>query len=253
MGEQAPLAPGEAWRAVAACFLTTFPLLALHRIHLPKERVGTRLRFGAGPVGLAAAMTARLYSATQDHRCRPVPLQARSRHPAGCRRRRTARTADRRPVRGARRRRRHRSRRRPGQLRAVHASRTPGRAHRQHRHARQAGHAAPRGTVAHEHDDQHRPGGHLLHTLAARPGDVRTPAHLSPRHPYLRSRPDGGRLRGLLPRHRHGRSQGGALPRTAPGPTAVTTVQRLRPLCRPASWPGPFGPGDRRWTVLPWK
>ncbi|TPQ15728.1 hypothetical protein [Streptomyces sporangiiformans] len=48
MGEQQPLAHGEAWRAVAACFLTTFPLLARHRIHLPKERVGMRLRFTDG-------------------------------------------------------------------------------------------------------------------------------------------------------------------------------------------------------------
>lgn len=58
MGEQAPLAPGEAWRAVAACFLTTFPLLARHRIHLPKERVGTRLRFADGT-------SARLYRETR--------------------------------------------------------------------------------------------------------------------------------------------------------------------------------------------
>ncbi|EMF29713.1 hypothetical protein H114_07466 [Streptomyces gancidicus BKS 13-15] len=48
MGEQGPLAPGEAWRAVAACFLTTFALLSRHRIRLPKERVGVRLDFADG-------------------------------------------------------------------------------------------------------------------------------------------------------------------------------------------------------------
>ncbi|MFE4050191.1 hypothetical protein [Streptomyces sp. YIM B13518] len=48
MGEQGPLAPGEAWRAVAACFLTTFALLSRHRIRLPKEHVGVRLGFADG-------------------------------------------------------------------------------------------------------------------------------------------------------------------------------------------------------------
>ncbi|MFF6813578.1 hypothetical protein ACFZAG_27390 [Streptomyces sp. NPDC012403] len=48
MGEQGPLAPGEAWRAVAACFLTTFALLSRHRIRLPKEHVGRRLDFADG-------------------------------------------------------------------------------------------------------------------------------------------------------------------------------------------------------------
>lgn len=48
MGEQGPLAPGETWRAVAACFLTTFALLSRHRIHLPEEHVGRRLDFADG-------------------------------------------------------------------------------------------------------------------------------------------------------------------------------------------------------------
>lgn len=48
MGDQRPLAPGEAWRAVASCFLATFALLARHRIRLPNERVGMRLRFADG-------------------------------------------------------------------------------------------------------------------------------------------------------------------------------------------------------------
>ena len=48
MGEQRPLPPGEAWRAVAACFASTFPLLERHRIHLCQDRLGTRLRFTDG-------------------------------------------------------------------------------------------------------------------------------------------------------------------------------------------------------------
>ncbi|MFC4463611.1 hypothetical protein ACFPH6_03165 [Streptomyces xiangluensis] len=48
MGEQKPLVPGEAWRAVATCFLSTFALLARHRVRLPKERQEMRLRFADG-------------------------------------------------------------------------------------------------------------------------------------------------------------------------------------------------------------
>ncbi|MGW6907056.1 hypothetical protein [Streptomyces sp. NPDC054940] len=44
-GEQTPLAPREAWRAVAACILASFALLARHRVQLTKERLGMRLRF----------------------------------------------------------------------------------------------------------------------------------------------------------------------------------------------------------------
>ncbi|WP_328336351.1 hypothetical protein [Streptomyces violaceus] len=51
MGEQRPLAPGEAWRAGAACFLASFALLARHHVHLPKERLGMRLRFADGTSG----------------------------------------------------------------------------------------------------------------------------------------------------------------------------------------------------------
>lgn len=48
MGGQRPLPPGEAWRAVTACFASTFPLLAHHQVHLAKDRLGTRLRFTDG-------------------------------------------------------------------------------------------------------------------------------------------------------------------------------------------------------------
>ncbi|MFF5185917.1 hypothetical protein ACFY30_19455 [Streptomyces sp. NPDC000345] len=48
MGEQKPLAPGEAWRSVAACVLSTFGLLARQWVRLSGERLGTRLRFADG-------------------------------------------------------------------------------------------------------------------------------------------------------------------------------------------------------------
>ena len=48
MSEQKPLALAAAWRAVAACFLSCWVLLARRRIHLPRERVGTRISFTDG-------------------------------------------------------------------------------------------------------------------------------------------------------------------------------------------------------------
>ncbi|MFH8492813.1 hypothetical protein [Streptomyces coeruleorubidus] len=48
MSDHKPLAPAEAWRAVAACFLSSWALLARRRVHLPGERVGTRIRFADG-------------------------------------------------------------------------------------------------------------------------------------------------------------------------------------------------------------
>ncbi|MEW2553315.1 hypothetical protein AB0957_16485 [Streptomyces zhihengii] len=45
MRDQEPLPRREAWRAVAACCASTVPLLARHRIHLPRDGLGTRLRF----------------------------------------------------------------------------------------------------------------------------------------------------------------------------------------------------------------
>ncbi|ATW47048.1 hypothetical protein [Streptomyces peucetius] len=48
MSERRPLAPLEAWRAVAVCFLASWMLLARRRVHLAGERVGTRIRFADG-------------------------------------------------------------------------------------------------------------------------------------------------------------------------------------------------------------
>lgn len=68
MGEQAPLAPSEAWRAVAACFLTTFALLSRHRIHLPKDRLGLRLEFADG-TGARVYRETRLGSGLAEDPC----------------------------------------------------------------------------------------------------------------------------------------------------------------------------------------
>jgi hypothetical protein len=48
VNEQTPLPQGVAWRAVARCVATTAVLLARRRVHLPRGRVGTRLRFADG-------------------------------------------------------------------------------------------------------------------------------------------------------------------------------------------------------------
>ncbi|MFD8236651.1 hypothetical protein ACFV20_32850 [Streptomyces sp. NPDC059696] len=48
MREQEPLTPVEAWRAVAASVLSCWVLLARRLVHLPGERVGTRIRFADG-------------------------------------------------------------------------------------------------------------------------------------------------------------------------------------------------------------
>jgi hypothetical protein len=45
---QRPLPPGEAWMGVLRCAGRTARLLAQRRIHLPRERVGTTLRFADG-------------------------------------------------------------------------------------------------------------------------------------------------------------------------------------------------------------
>jgi hypothetical protein len=48
MSEQRPLAPLEASRAAAGSFLASWGLLARRRVHLPREPVGTRIRFAGG-------------------------------------------------------------------------------------------------------------------------------------------------------------------------------------------------------------
>jgi hypothetical protein len=46
--EQPPLAYRAALRALAGCFASTAWLMGQHRMHLPKEHVGMRLRFADG-------------------------------------------------------------------------------------------------------------------------------------------------------------------------------------------------------------
>ncbi|WP_432129982.1 hypothetical protein [Streptomyces tendae] len=48
MGDQRPLPVGEAWRAVTACFVTTFALFSRHRVRMPRQLVGRQLRFADG-------------------------------------------------------------------------------------------------------------------------------------------------------------------------------------------------------------
>ena len=51
MAEQPPLAYPAALRALAGCFASTARLLWQRRMHLPKDRVGMRLRFTDGTSG----------------------------------------------------------------------------------------------------------------------------------------------------------------------------------------------------------
>jgi hypothetical protein len=57
MNEQVPLPYGVAARAMIRCVVSTIRLLWHHRIHLPSEHVGMRLRFADGT-------SARVYSET---------------------------------------------------------------------------------------------------------------------------------------------------------------------------------------------
>ncbi|HEV2634489.1 MAG TPA: thiol reductant ABC exporter subunit CydD [Actinocrinis sp.] len=147
------------------------------------------------------------------HRDRPGLLPARGRQGLRRRRRdqqrrprpdrRRART-DRRPGR----RRRHRGGRCTCDLRTGRRPRAPGRAHRQHRCTRQAGHPAP-GTIVDQGRDHHdRTGRRLLHpdpaAPAHQPPDQRGPLH----HPPLRIRPVPRSLRRVLPRRRDRSAEG---------------------------------------------
>jgi hypothetical protein len=64
MADERPLPVGTAVRALARCAARTAVLLAGHRIHLPRDRVGVRVRFADGT-------TARVYRETVVDRTRP--------------------------------------------------------------------------------------------------------------------------------------------------------------------------------------
>ena len=129
---------------------------------------------GAGPIGLAAIMGARLFSPSHivaidlaDSRLDAAKqfgadiVVNNGREDAAGRRPRAHRRA--------RRRRRHRGRRRARHLRAGRPTGPTRRPHRQHRRARRAGDAAPRGALDPQRHDHHRPGRHLLDADAAAP------------------------------------------------------------------------------------
>lgn len=48
MNEQQALPIGPAWRAVGRCLVASIVLLGQRRVHLPRQRVGTHLRFANG-------------------------------------------------------------------------------------------------------------------------------------------------------------------------------------------------------------
>lgn len=48
MNEQQPLSMGQAWSAVGRCVVASARLLRKRRVHLPRERVGLRMRFTDG-------------------------------------------------------------------------------------------------------------------------------------------------------------------------------------------------------------
>jgi hypothetical protein len=64
--EQPPLAYRAALRALADCFASTAWLMGQHRMHLPKEHVGMRLRFADGSSARVFRETIVDRGATQD-------------------------------------------------------------------------------------------------------------------------------------------------------------------------------------------
>jgi hypothetical protein len=64
MNEQVPLPPSAAWPAVGRCMLESARLLRLRRVHLPRTRVGSTVRFADGT-------SARIYRETVVERPEP--------------------------------------------------------------------------------------------------------------------------------------------------------------------------------------
>jgi len=65
-GDQPPLAYEAALRALAACVVSTARLLWRHRVHLPTEHVGRRLRFADGTSARVYRETVARRGATED-------------------------------------------------------------------------------------------------------------------------------------------------------------------------------------------
>jgi hypothetical protein len=64
--DQPPLAYGAALRALAGCAVSTARLLRRHRVHLPAEQVGRRLRFADGTAARVYRETVVGRGATED-------------------------------------------------------------------------------------------------------------------------------------------------------------------------------------------
>ena len=97
----------------------------------------------------------------------------------------------------------------PGDLRPLHAHREGGRNRREHRRARRAHDAAPRGALDQEHHHHHRPGQRLDDSDAALARARRQDPGRPARHPSVQARRDHGRLRRVRRRRRERRAEGG--------------------------------------------
>ena len=149
---------------------------------------------GAGPIGLAALLTAQFYSPAEiimidldDNR-----LEVAKRFGATA----TVNSADGKAVRDgheddrrARRRHRHRGGRHSGHLRAVRADRRAGRHHRQYRRARHEGGAPSGAAVGPQHHHHHAAGRHRQHADAAQHPAVPQDRPQAADHPSLQARP----------------------------------------------------------------
>ena len=100
-----------------------------------------------------------------------------------------------------------------GHLRDGRAAGPAGRPDREHRRARQRGRAAPGRAVGQGHHDHHRAGGRLVHPDPDAAGRLRPARRRPVRHPPLRPGRLRQGLRGLRRRRRQRRAQGRADPR----------------------------------------
>ncbi len=171
---------------------------------------------GVGPIGLAAILTARLFSPSHiiaidkaDSRLQAAKqfgadiVATTPTRPAG-----TGAGGDRR----AGRRRGDRGRRYSGDVRVVHHTGATRRAGGQRRRARQAGHAAPGRPVDPQHHHHHRPGRHLLHADPVDDARGRAARRRPHDHPPVRIRRLRAGLRHLRHPLAHRRPQGPAHP-----------------------------------------
>ena len=130
----------------------------------------------------------------------------------------------------------------------------PGGPGRQHRRARRAGHAPPRGPVDPQRHDHHGTGRHLLDPHAARAHRRPPGRHRALRHPSLPPGRDDGRLRHVRPGGRDRRPEGRPHPLT---PTRSVMAQIVPcPSCGKRNRVPATAAGTRRCAAcraaLPW-